>query len=60
MNKTYRCTYNGCRKETTVSGERCQHGKAQVEMREIKSIPGSYGDTLANWGKVQSKQMGSE
>lgn len=51
----YRCTHPYCYNETTVSGERCQHGAAQVEMRKVKSIPGSYGDSLVGKGRYQSK-----
>lgn len=51
----YQCTYNGCRKTSEIAGERCQHGAAQVEMRKVKSILGSYGDSLVGKGRYQSK-----
>ena len=36
--KIYQCTFNGCNHTSTTEGDRHQHGKAQVEMRQVVEI----------------------
>jgi len=57
MNKpVYECCMNGCRKQQDEPG-RCQHGRAQVEMRLKRIVPNARTDSFA--GKAKSKNFNS-
>lgn len=45
----YECTYNGCRNRQPEPG-RCQHGRAQVEMRRLNFPRNSRTDSFAGGG----------
>jgi len=49
----YECCYPGCRKQSDQPG-RCQHGRAQVEMRIKVAVPHSRTDSFAGKGKGKS------
>jgi hypothetical protein len=53
----YRCTYNGCGKETDQKGQRCRHGRSLVEMRRVVAVPGSMTYSVAGKGVYKSSHV---
>ena len=58
MSAEYKCCFNGCGKTSTVSGDRCRHGKAQVEMRLIIDVGCLYFVDLRE--KIKSSKITGE